>query len=111
MNAPGIAFVAVADDVLLGRGLHARRVPLASGGKSAAAAPAQSGLGDLLADLLRRHLHKRLARRRIAAVQHVLVNVFRIEEAALVQHQPVLARSRTDCRRGPVQIFRVAGSL
>jgi hypothetical protein len=44
----GIALVAVADDVLLRRILHSRRVPLAAGRESAAAASAQPGVEDVL---------------------------------------------------------------
>ena len=60
----GVAFVAVADDILLGRILNARRFPLASGRESAAATAAQAGFEDRLADLLRRHLDESLPRRR-----------------------------------------------
>ena len=53
MNAPGIAFVAVADDIFLAPGDLATVPHFKPGGKARAAASAQAALGHFLDDLRR----------------------------------------------------------
>ena len=86
MNAPGIAFVAVADDVFLVAYGLGHGAPLQAGGIAAAAASAQSAFGDLLDHVVGRHLRQRLHQRPIAVARDVVVDVLRIDVTGVLEH-------------------------
>ena len=90
MNAPGVALVGVADDVLRRRLLMAVSLPLEAGRETRAAAAAQAGLLDLVDHLLRRHLGEHLRQRLVAAQGQVVVDVLRVDDAAVAQRDPHL---------------------
>ena len=86
----GVALVGVADHVLDVGLVGGAERPLTAGGESAAATTAQAGVGDDLDDVLRSHLGEDLAQCRIAVHRDVLVDVLRVDDAAVTQHHAVL---------------------
>ncbi len=96
----GVAFVAVADDVLLaGAGLEAGERPFAAGGEARAAAAAEAGGDDLFDE--RAGLHEECgAERLVAAAGEVVVDGERIDHAAVFEHDALAAcRGRRRRRR------------
>ena len=86
----GVALVAVADHILhVARGLG-HRAPLQAGGIAAAAAPAQAALGDAVNHAVGRHLGERRQQRLVAVAGDVVVDLFRIDVAGVLQHHPDL---------------------
>ncbi len=87
----GIAFVGIADDELLvGDGL-AQELPLAAGKEPGAAAPAQLRGLDLLDDDLRLFVDQGFVQRLISADSDVFLDVVGIDQAAVAQHDLLLA--------------------
>ena len=89
----GVALVGVAADVLLifrAAGLRRREGPLLAGGESSAAASAQAGLADGVDDLFRGHLVEHLVKRLVAVKGDVLINVLRVNNAAVAQRHALL---------------------
>ena len=85
-----VAFVGVADDVLL-VGLHARGdLPLEARREARAAAPADARVEHLLHDVHRLHLRERLGEALVALVGDVLLEVLRLDEAAVAQRDALL---------------------
>ena len=85
MNAPGSPFVGVADDVL-GEILRAPgELPLQAGEEAGAAAAAQPGVFHLAHHVLGRHLVQHLAQRSVTVAGDVLVDAFRVDEAAVAE--------------------------
>ena len=87
----GVTLVAVAHDVLhrlLRVAPHA--LPLAPRREAAAAAPTQSGIGDLPAYLLTGHGEQCLFKGGIAAQRQILRHILRVGLAAVLQHHPML---------------------
>ena len=100
MNAPGIAFVGVADDEL-GVVLAARLgdgAPLQAGRISGAAAPAQSALRHLFDHFQRRHRGQRRQQRFIAVGGDVVFNSLRIDVAGILQDHLHLLLEEGKCR-------------
>ena len=87
----GIAFVGIADDVLLVGNRLAQELPLVAGEEAGAAAPAQLGSLDLLDDALRLVVDQRLVQRLVAADRDVFLDVVGIDQAAVAQHDLLLA--------------------
>ena len=92
MNAPGVAFVAVADEVLdaVRRFGVMRKPPLLPGGEARTAATAQPGGHDLLDHLVGRHAREHLVEGLIAARFEVVVDVLRIDDAHVPQGELLL---------------------
>jgi len=86
----GVALVRIADNELLLTGIAAAKLPLAAGGEACAAAAAQPGALHHVDDRLRRHLRQRLAEGQIAAGCQVLVDILRIDQAAVAQGDALL---------------------
>ena len=82
----GVAFVAVADHVFQVAAGLGHRAPLQAGGIAAAAAPAQSAFGDLLDHAVGRHLGERRQQRLVAVARDVVVDLFRIDVAGVLEH-------------------------
>ena len=83
----GVALVAVADDVLDGLFRMCRDLrPLAPGREARAAAAAQAGIAHGLDDLVRLHLEQGLGQRAVAADGQVLLDGFRVDVAAVLEH-------------------------
>ena len=86
----GIAFVGIADDVLLvGHGL-AQELPLVAGEEAGAAAAAQLGGLDLLDHHLRVGVDQHLVQRLVAADGDVLLDIVGVDQAAVAQHDLLL---------------------
>ena len=90
MKAPGVAFVAVADDELPGARLDAGHLPLAARGEAAAAAAPQARVQDLAADRLGLHLPVGPGRGLVAALGEVLPHVLGVQAAAVLEHGALL---------------------
>ena len=85
-----VALVGVAADELL-VGLGGRReLPLHAGGEARAAAAAQAGLEHDVDDLLRGHLGEDLAQGLVAVKGDVLLDVLRVDDAAVAQRDALL---------------------
>ena len=82
----GIALVAIADHVLHVARRLGNRAPLQAGGISAAAAPAQAALGDPVDHAIRRHFGQRRQQRLVAVARNVVVDLFGIDVARILQH-------------------------
>ena len=89
----GISFVGVADQ----HGFHSAVLcrmpaclPFDAGRESAAPAASQPGSLDLRNDLLRRHLEQSLFQRRVAVDRDVVVDLFRIDDAAVSEDHQLL---------------------
>src|SRR5271167_5113955 len=87
----GIALIGIADDELLVGNRFAEELPLVAGQESRAAAAAQLGGFHLLDDLLGLFVDQGLVQRLIAADRDVLLDIFGIDEAAVSQHDLLLA--------------------
>ena len=94
----GVALVGVADHVLLALGLLLRELPLHSGREARAAAAAQARLQDLLHHLLRRHLEEHLLDGLVAVARDVVLDLLRVDDAAVAQHDAVLLLVERDVR-------------
>ena len=95
LEDPGLAFLAVDDDVLRRpRGRAARR-PFHRGLEVGAAAPREAGRAHLLDDALGPALAERPRERRVAAVAERVGDVARVGEAAALEQHAVLAREDT----------------
>ena len=81
----GVTLVGVAGHIfLIGLG-SGTKAPLLAGEEAAAAPSAQAGILDGLDDLLGGHLGEHLAQGGIAVVGDVLVDVFRVDDAAVLE--------------------------
>ncbi len=87
---PGVAFVAVADDVFLIGFLLRHEPPLAPGRETGAAAAAQAGGFDFRQHELGLLRGERLGQRGIAVVREIVVEAFWINDAAIAQHDLAL---------------------
>ena len=87
----GIAFIGIADDVLLIRLGFGQELPLVAGQVSRAAASAQLGGLDLLDDELRPAVDQHLVQRLVPADRDVFLDVIGIDEAAIAQNDLLLA--------------------
>jgi hypothetical protein len=86
----GVAFVAVADDVL-GRALNgARDLPLEPGGEAGAAAAAQAAGFHFGDDVLRLHAAEDAHQALVDTVAQAVLKVFRVEFAAITHDDPHL---------------------
>ena len=86
----GVAFVGVADNILLVSLVCGGKAPFESGRESAAASSAQSGILDYLDNLLGSKLGKALCKSLIAVVCDIFVNVFGVDYAAVAKRDSVL---------------------
>src|ERR1035438_5485090 len=86
----GVAFVAVADDVFDGVRLRATERPFAGGRETRSAAPAQAGIGDGGDYLFGGQLLTAAFEGAVAVARQVVVDVERIDFAAVLQHDPFL---------------------
>ena len=86
----GVTLVAVADDVFLVALLLSGAVPFLSGGETAAASAAQTGIDDGLADLSVGHVEQSLFEGSVAVSGDVFFDALRIVSAAVLQHHSVL---------------------
>ena len=96
----GVALVRVADHVLLPLGLGLRELPLEARREAGAAAAAEAGLQHLLDDLLRRHLEEHLLDRLVAVARDVVLDLLRVDDAAVAQDDAVLLLVERDVRLG-----------
>ena len=105
MKAPGVALVAVADDVLDGLFRMCRDLrPLAPGREARAAAAAQTGIAHGLDDLVRLHLEQGLGQRAVAADGQVLLDGFRVDMAAVLEHAAGLLFVKRDVLLALIQL-------
>ena len=86
MNAPGSPSSPLQITYFCGARLDTGQVPLLAGGKTGAAAAAQPGIEDLLADAFGRHVAEHLGQRLVAATGDVLFDALRVDAAAVGQH-------------------------
>ena len=86
----GVALVCVAAHIFLVRLVAGGKFPLQPCGEASAAAAAQAGIQHGLNDLFGRHLCQHLAQRRIAVEGDVLVDIFRVDDAAVAQRNAQL---------------------
>ena len=110
-----IAFVGIADDVLLRADRLRYRAPLQARGISRAAAAAQAALGHLVDDFARSHLGQRLDQRGVAVGRHVVFDALGIDDARVLQHDLFLpleerniGRADQPRHRGPPRLSRIA---
>ncbi len=82
----GVALVAIADDEFVRAGLAPGEVPFPAGRETPAAASAQAGFGDHRAEGLGGHLAERAVGGLISAEGDVFANVFRIDQAAVLEN-------------------------
>ena len=82
----GVAFVAVADDVLYRGFLPGDLAPFTAGGESSAAATAQIGIGYGLYYIVRTHFKQRLFKRGITAYGYVFLYACGVYMTAVLQH-------------------------
>ena len=80
-----IAFVGVAAHIFLVGLVAGGQAPLHTGGEAGASAAAEAGILDHLDDLLGSHLGQNLAQRGVAVLGYVLVDVLRVDDAAVPQ--------------------------
>ena len=85
-----VALVGVAAHVLLALGLRGGKRPLAAGREARAAAAAKAGTGHHVDDLGGGHLAQHLAQRLVAVEGNILVDVLRIDHAAVAQRDALL---------------------
>ena len=107
----GVALVRVAEDVLGVVVLLLGEAPLHPGGEAGAAAAAEAGGEDLFDDLLGRHRGEHLGEGLVAVAGDVLVDVERVDDARVAQHDLDLAVEERDVvhlRLRPVGAGRVA---
>ena len=101
----GVALVAVADDVLDGLFRMCRDLrPLAPGREARAAAAAQTGIAHGLDDLVRLHLEQGLGQRAVAADGQVLLDGFRVDMAAVLEHAAGLLFVKRDVLLALIQL-------
>jgi hypothetical protein len=105
----GVAFIRVADDVLLRRHRLAQKIPFLAGGKPGAAAPAQFGGFDLLDDHVGPVVDEHVVKRLIAAHGDVLFHIVGIDQPAVAQNDLLLAFEKGDV--APGRNVGVAGSV
>ena len=86
----GVALVCVAAHIFLVRLVAGGKFPLQPCGEASAAAAAQAGIQHGLNDLFGRHLCQHLAQRRIAVEGDVLVDILRVDDAAVAQRNAQL---------------------
>jgi hypothetical protein len=86
----GVAFVAIADDVLYVAAGFGDSAPLEAGGISAAAATAEAAFGDAVNDAVGRHLEERGEQGFVAVARDVIVDLFGIDVAGVLEHDPDL---------------------
>ena len=95
-----IAFVGVADHVLLALGLLHGEFPLHAGREARAAAAAKAGLQDLLDDVLGLHLEEHLLHRLVAVARNVVLDLLGVDHAAVAEDDAVLLLVERDVRLG-----------
>ena len=105
----GIALVGVADEVLLAARLVVGDPPLAAGREAGAAAPAQAGGDDLVADLGGRHRHQRLGGGAEAAGGQRRVQAAGIDHAAVGEHDLGLPREEGRLPYRPDALVQTVG--
>ena len=88
----GVALIRVADEGLFRTGCTARGIPLEPCWEAGAAAPFQAGDLDLLNHLFGCHRGEHLFNGLIAVICQIVVNIFRIDNAAVPQCNPRLLR-------------------
>ena len=81
-----IAFVGVADDILLRAYRFRDRAPLQPGWVSSTAASAQAAFGDLVDHLARGHLRQRFDQSGVAVCGDIVLNAVRVDYARILQH-------------------------
>ena len=86
----GVALVCVTDHVLLALGLSCGKLPLHTGGEACAAAATETGLKNFLNNLLRRHLEENLLDSLVAVACNVVVDLLRVDDAAVSQNDTIL---------------------
>ena len=96
----GVAFVGVADHVLVGGLVDSSELPLEAGGEAGAATAAQAGLGDFFDDLLAGHLGEDLAQGGIAVHGDILLDVLRVDDAAVTKRHTELGLVELDVLQG-----------
>ncbi len=104
----GVALVRVADHVLLSLGLLGGRLPLDAGGEPGAAAAAEARLLHLGDNLLGRHLEEHLLERLVAVAGDVVLDLLRVDDAAVAEDDAELLLVERDVRLG-VGILRLRG--
>ena len=86
----GVALVRVAADILLIRVILLAELPLEAGGEAGAAAAPQARIKKGLDYIVRSHLGENFSEGLISAGSDILFNIFRIDDAAVAQGNPVL---------------------
>ena len=86
----GVAFIAVADDVLFWLRLAKHLFPFLSSWEAGASAPPQPGVGYLFYDFLRRHIKQGLGDGAVAADGDVFYDGLGVDMAAVLQGHPHL---------------------
>ena len=81
----GVAFVGVAAGILLLSFGSSGKLPLTAGGESSAATAPQAGSQHQVDDFLGSHLGEHLAQSGIAVLGNVLVDILRVDHAAVAQ--------------------------
>src|ERR1019366_2289819 len=89
-ESAGVAFIGIADDVLLLFASLGHGAPLQAGGVPRAAAAAQSAALHLVDDFERRHLRNGGHQGDVAIVRNVVFDALGIDLAGVFQHDPLL---------------------
>ena len=97
----GIAFVGVANDIFFRAGRFGDRAPFETGGKTRAAASAQTALHHRLDHVLRRHFMQRLVQGLVAIRRDVAFDALGIHDAAVREHDGKLFRKKRRIRDRP----------
>ena len=104
-ESAGVALVGVADHVLLVSLGGGGKLPLLARGEARAAAAAQTGLEHLVDDLFGGHLGEDLGQGLVAVKGDVLVDVFRVDHAAVAQRQAHLGTVEVDVVQGDMLLL------
>ena len=81
----GVALVGVADQIFGRTGALAGGVPFEPGREACAAASRETGYFDFFNDFFRRHFGDSLPQRGVSLMRHGVVEVFRVDQAAVAQ--------------------------
>ena len=99
-ESTGVALVGVTCNILHRAGRAVRELPLETGGESAAATAAQTGLEDLIDDLFLRHAGQGLFQSLVAVEGKILIDVLGIDHAAVAKRDSLLMLVELDFVKG-----------
>ena len=100
MNAPGIPFIRVAEDILDFPLRLVGELPFGAGGETRAAPPPEARSLHLPDDVCRSHFQKRFAGRDVAVPGDVLIDALRINGSPVLEHDQLLLGVEGDVVEG-----------